>query len=799
MSDATKAVFLSYAREDTDAAKRIADALRAFGVEVWFDQSELRGGDQWDQKIRNQIKTCALFVPLVSAQTEERTEGYFRREWKLAVDRTHDMAGNRSFIVPVVVDETKEATANVPEEFMRYQWTRLTQGVPSPEFVAQVKRLLDAPTRPTAGARPAPVHSSTPAAPAAPRSSGIPVGLAAVVGVALLGGIAFLALRPATKESLASTSPKSVAETKAAAPSPAASSPAPAGVAAPIDSKSIAVLPFVNMSGDKDSEYFSDGLTEEILNALARNPALRVAARTSSFAFKGKATAMDEIGRALHAASVIEGSVRKDGNRVRITIQLINAADGYHVWSETFTKEMTDIFALQDEIANKVAQKLGGAPVAPATAAATSDAAPTKNLAAYDAYLRGRAAQTTSTAERRVDAIRYYEEALRIDPRYALAWAQLGRICAEIFADGFDRSDEMAAKARAATDTALRLDPNLPEAHLALVSVRQSLDRDLAAAGRELDLAERLRANRAEVSAARADLAYANGQMGDALTTLVDRAVEADPQNGAMLNLLAGRLMAVGRFADAERLCDLAAKAGADVEETVRIRYTNLRLWTGDLDAALALVETLPDASRRQNRFYVYRAGLRERRGDLPGAIADYEQFRAIATAETFANRSGPRGVSVLSLYNIARIESRLGHAARATQLLDEAWVEFEKVIRDFPNLAGTATGRASVQARRGEAAAALAFMDERIRVATSTHVVPDILAARRNKATILAFIGRTDDAIAELRALQEAGWSFGYDLRTNPELESLRANPKFQQLMKESEARADAIPRPKK
>ncbi|MDI1320174.1 MAG: toll/interleukin-1 receptor domain-containing protein [bacterium] len=116
MSDATKAVFLSYAREDAAAAKRIAEALRAFGVEVWFDQSELRGGDSWDQKIRTQIKTCALFMPIVSGRTEERTEGYFRREWKLAVDRTHDMAGGRSFIVPIVIDDTSEATAAVPEE-----------------------------------------------------------------------------------------------------------------------------------------------------------------------------------------------------------------------------------------------------------------------------------------------------------------------------------------------------------------------------------------------------------------------------------------------------------------------------------------------------------------------------------------------------------------------------------------------------------------------------------------------------------------------------------------------------------
>jgi tetratricopeptide (TPR) repeat protein len=388
---------------------------------------------------------------------------------------------------------------------------------------------------------------------------------------------------------------------------------------------------------------------------------------------------------------------------------------------------------------------------------------------------------------------------LRIDPRYALAWAQLGLVCAEIFSDGFDRGDEIAAKARAATDTALRLDPNLPEAHLALVNVRQNLDHDLAAATRELDLAESLHANQAVVSAARADLAYANGQRGKPLVALIDRAVEADPQNGAMLNLLAARLMAVGRFADAERLCDLAAKAGGDLEENVRIKYINLRLWTGDLDAALALVETLPEAGRRQNRFYVYRAGLRERRGDLAGAIADFEQFRDIAKAETYANRSGPRNLSVASLYNIARIESRLGHTARATQLFDDVLAECEKLYRDFPGLATAVLTKAYIQACRGQSAAALAAVDAYLGARMSTQVVPEILTARRNKATILSLLGRAYDAIAELRAAHEAGYSFGYDLRTNSDFESLRANPKFQQLMKDAEARADAQPRPKK
>ena len=147
------AVFISYAREDGEAARRIAEALRAFGVEVWFDQNELRGGDAWDRHIRRQIKECTLFIPLISAHSQAREEGYFRREWRLAVERTHDMAENRAFIVPVLVDDTREADANVPEQFLKAHCTRLPAGEPTPQFVAQVKRLLSAPAAKSGAAR----------------------------------------------------------------------------------------------------------------------------------------------------------------------------------------------------------------------------------------------------------------------------------------------------------------------------------------------------------------------------------------------------------------------------------------------------------------------------------------------------------------------------------------------------------------------------------------------------------------------------------------------------------------------
>ena len=123
MSDAAKAVFLSYASQDAEAAQRIAEALRAVGIEVWIDQSELRGGDAWDHQIRKQIKACTLFMPIISANTQSRAEGYFRLEWKLAVDRSHLMADDAPFLVPVVIDDTTDGAARVPEKFRERQWT----------------------------------------------------------------------------------------------------------------------------------------------------------------------------------------------------------------------------------------------------------------------------------------------------------------------------------------------------------------------------------------------------------------------------------------------------------------------------------------------------------------------------------------------------------------------------------------------------------------------------------------------------------------------------------------------------
>jgi tetratricopeptide (TPR) repeat protein len=142
MSEPAKAVFLSYTSQDAEAARRLCEGLRAAGLEVWFDQSELRGGDAWDAAIRRQIKTCALFIPIISTSTRERSEGYFRLEWKLAVDRSHLMAAEKAFLLPVVIDATGETDGSVPERFREVQWTRLPGGDPTSAFIERVTRLL---------------------------------------------------------------------------------------------------------------------------------------------------------------------------------------------------------------------------------------------------------------------------------------------------------------------------------------------------------------------------------------------------------------------------------------------------------------------------------------------------------------------------------------------------------------------------------------------------------------------------------------------------------------------------------
>jgi TolB-like protein/Flp pilus assembly protein TadD len=959
VSDPGKAVFLSYASQDAEAAKRICDALRAAGVEVWFDQSELRGGDSWDAKIRKQIKECALFVPVITPNTNSRPEGYFRLEWKLAVDRSHLLADDHPFLFPIVIGDVTEATARVPDKFRDVQWTRLrldetpaelarrvakllsgaitedrgqrTEGRPAghrhrpawlryawagvgilfaviyairpmwqtgrkePEpgrttkvevtaapmteaqkLVAKARKIYEEgdeldretlilaedlvkralvldPAEPSAWElsarlsvamvwysfdqsevrREAMQRQAARARALAPESvqaqlvyaharlalaysvglganqdlAGIERDMLALAGqepqnwqvykalgtiyrfldrpdeafrafqraIELSGGdpgavadllnvmlrrkryaeaetylapalakratgrlLTYLlifktewrgdlagaqaaltswpgwllredrgaffawqtwmwsrqpdkalevvqrlqrdylhdtffsgprAVLSARAHEMAghaeaaqadwrvvvqladrelAVSPEdaaalfwkawalcrvgdktgaqaictllqqrnlatrsfffhgtsiaqlwatmgqtdlAVAELRAKSASmsnayaitrsmleldPAyeslrsdprypellesALAPEQKPAAPAAGDKSVAVLAFANLSDDKGNEYFSDGISEELLNVLAQVPGLKVSARTSSFHFKGKDTPIPEIAQQLGVAYVVEGSVRKQGDKVRITAQLIRADGGFHVWSDTFTRDLKDVFAVQDEIAGLIAQQLQ------LKLGATPRVAKTVNPEAHQLYLQGKYFLNQFSVDSANRAVSLLQQAVELDPSFAPAWAALSRAGSVLggYADTRQDADKGMALARQAAERALALEPDLAAAYLALAEVQTGHDFDWKGAAESLRRALALAPTDAAVVDSAARLAYYFGQKERAVE-LGAQAVALDPVNPSVRVDHGFALNSVRRFKEAEaefrRLTELNPKA----------------------------------------------------------------------------------------------------------------------------------------------------------------------------------------------------------------------------------------------
>jgi TolB-like protein/Flp pilus assembly protein TadD len=1050
MSESGSAVFLSYASQDAAAAKRICDALRAAGVEVWFDQNELVGGDAWDAKIRGQIGSCALFVPIISANTQARLEGYFRLEWKIAAQRTHTMADERVFLLPVVIDATRDAEARVPAEFKSVQWTRLAEGETTPAFCARVRRLLEsggvvertasaeAPARgPAAPASaserkyswmgyawaavgigfglfyalrpmwmpkrepaPKPAPAAVAAAPiseaqrlvakareileqgdelnrenyalaeellkraesldvteasawslhawlsadlyrygldrtearlaqiqaqasravslapntldaqlamlrsqtatrAAPEEiaqrqaelaerhpddprvyrlfglshakdsvtfkmlerglarwpddarlqgdmlnslllggrfveanelaekfsrgrTGARVlavqvflqlwwqgdvaaasasvarwpswllledrgaGMAAITalmartpeatidvlrrfprdyirdsfytgprsaliawaceaagqsesalaewrvvlqvcerelaavpndGAALhwkawalarlgqkaeaqqifrvllqrraaiegsaqvTGGLAGLALVLGDPEEalrelgrLGSydpmrTRPPSRAlfdlnplfdplrrdprfqALRDAAPAPAA----PVAAAPAVDEKSVAVLAFANLSDEKANEYFSDGISEELLNVLAKVGGLKVTARTSAFYFKGKNTPIPEIARTLGVAYVVEGSVRRAGDKVRITAQLVKAADGFRVWSDTFTRDVKDVFAVQDEIAGLIAKNIS--PKLTQTAVATT--ARQVDPEAFQLYLEGRALARKAGVNDLQQAIALFDRALQRDPGFALARAQQARAYVQLGRWGGIVPKEAWAAAKAALAPALAAEPDTPEVLVAQGWILRTADWKWREAETAFARALELRPSDTDMLVSAAVLKAGIGKSAEA-HVLAQRAVELDPLNPATQfdlgliyrfsdrlpeaerqfrraielspggqryrTFLALVVVALGRFDEAEELArnepDVLSKlfvqglAAAGRRDQKRLQET-----IAELEAKRPTLGRLGDYS-------AYLSSMRAAAGDLDGAMAELEITR---------------------------------------------------------------------------------------------------------------------------------------------------------------------------
>jgi TolB-like protein/Tfp pilus assembly protein PilF len=361
---------------------------------------------------------------------------------------------------------------------------------------------------------------------------------------------------------------------------------APAGGEAPAGDtkqKSIAVLPFVNMSGDEENEYFSDGLTEELLNLLAKVDELRVSSRTSSFAFKGKDANLPSVARELKVAHILEGSVRKSGTQVRITAQLIDVDTDSHLWSETYDRQLDDIFAIQDEIASAVVTALKVRLLDSGEVAVQEKRE--QSTDAYLLYLRGRHIYELGKDTNDPDLIRQamglFESALKVEPAYALAFAGLsdayGRLSIEgdlSMKEGYERSREMAMKA-------LEIDPNLVEALLALADIQLEYDWDMGASERSYLQALEIRPSDAEGLRTYGYFLVSDGRFDEAIE-YYHRALEVDPLQTRAYSGLAYAVILAGRYDEVpeigERLAQFKdpeyVEQWRDNMEYVLLRYT---------------------------------------------------------------------------------------------------------------------------------------------------------------------------------------------------------------------------------
>jgi serine/threonine-protein kinase len=392
---------------------------------------------------------------------------------------------------------------------------------------------------------------------------------------------------------------------------------------------SIAILPFVNLSADPENEYFSDGITEEILNVLTQDRGLRIAARSSSFAFKGQRVDPQVIAERLHVSTLLEGSVRRAGNRVRVTAQLVSASDGYQLWSDRFERELTDIFAIQDEIAGAIAatlrkelhERTGGGRDEGVARVTTRSRQPL-NIEAYESYLKGRF-QLHRRADGMHEARAHFERALALDPDFAEAHAGLANSYLWLGSHAALPPAEAFARMRHHAEQALSLDPNLPDAHYLLGYVALWYDWDALACERHVRRALAIQPTNPDALMLAAYLNFTKGRRDDALA-MTEAALQADPVGLATQIGALSKYYLTREFKRAIALADHVIEENPTSGEARRFRAMSTYTSGGDLAAARADLEEAARTMRRSPFVLAHLATV----ASLEGKIEETRRLR---------------------------------------------------------------------------------------------------------------------------------------------------------------------------
>jgi TolB-like protein/class 3 adenylate cyclase/Flp pilus assembly protein TadD len=571
---------------------------------------------------------------------------------------------------------------------------------------------------------------------------------------------------------------------RAARPKIASTSPSAAvSLAASIPEKSIAVLPFENLSDNKENAYFTDGIQDEILTGLSKVADLKVISRTSVMQYKtGTKRNLREIAKDLGVAHILEGSVQRAANRVRVSAQLIDARTDTHLWAQTYDRSLADVFAIESEVAEKIVAQLK-ANLSESEKAAI-DVQPTRDLEAFDLYLQAKQLintfhETPDWKETLLKALRLLDEAISRDGNFALAYCQATRANIALYWFNLDHTPVRLAQARAMAEKALTLAPDSGEAHLAQALVYYHGDREYARAREELAMARRTLPNNAEVYSVTGWIDRRQGRWEDAVKNL-EKAAELDPRNSMVLNDLAVLYDVMRRYDEEESVFDRAVAANPSSATYYHMMRAGIELQKGNLKTARNLLSSLPAGYDPAGATTFTRINLALYERD-PASAAK------ILAASNLEELVGGTGSLLPRSWFEALIARAEGDPQKARDAFSVARSKIEEKLRDQTNDGVLLAMLGLIDAGLSRKQEAITEGCRAVELRPISNDALDGAAVIGNLAMIYAWVGQVDSAIERLSFLAKTpgGPDYG-QLKFDPAWDGLRGDARFTKIVEE-------------
>ena len=541
--------------------------------------------------------------------------------------------------------------------------------------------------------------------------------------------------------------------------------------------KSIAVLPFQNLSDEKENAYFADGIQDDILTNLSKIGDLKVISRTSVMSYRGDGVRnAREIGKALGVATLLEGSVRRAGNRVRVSVQLINADNDEHIWAEDYDRDLTDVFAIQTDLAQKIASSLQ-AKLSP-DEKERLDRRPTQNSDAYLLYIQAHdyANKMDSTQAGSLKAVPLFEQAIKLDPNFALAFAELSIVESWLYHSA-DPRPLRRDKARLNANEALRLQPDLPEGHLALGFSYYYGDRNYDRALKEMEIAKRGLPNEAQAYMAIGAIQRRQGKWTESTANL-EKAAALDPKNVTILDNLALNYIALRNFDAADKTLDRAIAAAPQAFGPVAFKAYVAVLSKGDLTLAEKQLSSIAADSDPNGMVAFAQWWLLMLQRNFPEALAVAEKF----PGETLMiETTAPVPKALLK----GIIHSLQGDRPKAQVELEQARIISDNLLREAPEDAARHAQHGLILAALGQKQEAIAEGKRAVKLLPESQDAMDGPKIAASLAQIYALTGESDEAFRLLdHLLQVPNGLTVPTLKLDPVWDPLRKDPRFQALI---------------